>query len=205
MALTLEKLRQRLEICTAWLSQLDTASSEKMIDTAKDLYNKIRGVYKDVIEFKQVNGDKGIVDMMNVYPGVYDLIITMTQSFSKPLPDEHEFDMKRIVKLKVLNGDIIAIVRQNIVFRGSYQHNVDGYTTYHENEMKVLMESKPTPDEFRVVHLLKKEFDGEIISAKGIVNPDLSSFTKLDLSIEKTKSKQRPVLEVINLEFSDTR
>lgn len=205
MALTLEKLRQRLEIGNSWMSQLDAASSEKMIDIAKDLYNRIRGVYKDVIAFKEENGDRGIIDMMNLYYWTHDLIIKMSKDFSRPLPEKNEFDMKRIVKLKVLDGEPIAVVRQNIVFRGSYQHNVDGYVTYHENEMKTLMSSKPTPDEFRAVHLIKKEFDGEIMSSKGIMNPDLSSFTKLNLDIEETKVKKRPTLEVINLEFSDTR
>ena len=204
--LSLEKLRQRLEIAILWMGQLESASSEKMYSVAKDLYTKIRDVYRDVVEYKKATGEEGLKELMSLSPGIEDIIMNMSQNFSRPVPEENSFDYKQHVKANILGGEIITIVRQNIIYRGEYLHNVDGNVTYHENEVLLIKQVGATPEEMRAIHLLKKAFDGELLMAKGVLNPDLSYHTAdNNAGGQQIKKMERPKLEVINLEFSDTR
>jgi hypothetical protein len=202
-ALSLEKLRQRLELCSVWMDQLESASSERMINVAKTMYSQIRDVYRDVVEFKKQNGDTGLAELLKISNGVYNLIAKMSRDFSRPLPEENSFDYKQHIKSKILGGETITVVKQNIIYRGTYEMNVDGNVTYHENEFLLLKQVGATAEEMRAVHLIKKVFDGELLSAKGIFNPDIPYHTAEDAPREV--KAERPRMEVINLEFSDTR
>ncbi len=202
-----EHLRARLSWAQSLIYQLESASAVQDFDVGKSLYNKIRGVYKELVDFRDKNGIDGLKLVVCEDKGLTELINCLAIDFIRPLPEDTEFDYKKKVFSKKLN-EAIMIVRQNIVYRGKYQHNVDGLVTYHEQEGVLINSAKCTDEELKGIHLIKKIFDGELLSAKGIENPDLPSSVITDVFggfENKGPIRKKPELEVIRLEFCDTR
>jgi hypothetical protein len=201
-----EVMRARLSWAQSLMYQLESASSSKNFAVGRDLYNRIRGVYKELVVFRETYGVEGLKLVVQADSELTNLINIMARDFIRPIPEEDVFDYKQRTFSKKLN-DTIVIVRQNIVYRGKYQHNVDGFVTYHEQEGVLINSSNCSETDLKAIHLVKKIFDGDLLSINGIENPDIPSNAGADPfgGMKRGQSKERPTLDVIKLEFSDTR